>query len=276
MNLDGVFPPIPTTFQASTGEVDEAAIAANVRRWMATGLCGIVALGSNGEAALLDENESDRVVAAAKSAMPGGRPLIVGVGRESTRATQAAALAAHYTAVADDSPAPVLLYNLPGATGVTLTPALVATLASHPNIAGMKETSPDLERLGQFVARTPAAFRVLIGWAPVCYPALVAGATGAILAVANVVPDACVELHEHARAGRHAEALALQQRVTPLAQLVTSTYGVPGLKLALELVGYHGGPARAPLLPAPAAAREEIAAALAALRGHGAAVPLHT
>jgi 4-hydroxy-2-oxoglutarate aldolase len=175
------------------------------------------------------------------------------------------ALVAHYTAVADASPVPVLLYNLPNVTGVMLTPSIVVRLAAHPNIVGMKETSPDLERLGQIVALVPPSFIVLSGWAPVIYPALVTGARGGILAVASVAPDASVRLFQDARDGRHAEALALQQRLTPLAQLVTATYGIAGLKLAMELAGYQGGPVRPPLLAAPARAREEINAALVAI-----------
>jgi 4-hydroxy-2-oxoglutarate aldolase len=173
----------------------------------------------------------------------------------------AEALLAHFTAVADGSPVPVLLYNLPGVTGISLTLPVVTTLARHPNIVGMKETSPDLERLGQFAA-IGGGFRVLTGWAPVVYPAVVSGATGAILAVANVKPGACVALYDAARAGRHAEALALQRAITPLAQLVTSVHGVAGLKAALDMEGYHGGPVRPPLLPASARAREDIAASL--------------
>lgn len=259
---------------------------------MQTGLVGILALGSNGEAALLDESESDLVVATTRDAMPSDRLLLVGTGRESTRATiaatkRAAALGAgavlvrspsffkgqmtapvlldYYTAVADASSVPVLLYNLPGATGVTLGWPVVSRLAEHPNIVGMKETSPELERLGQFVTLREGAFSVLCGWAPVVYPALVSGAAGAILAVANVLPDECVALYNHVVAGRHAEARAAQQRLTSLAQLVTTGYGVPGLKAALEMVGYEGGPARAPLRPLAPAARDEIASALAAI-----------
>ena len=260
---------------------------------MQTGLAGILALGSNGEAALLDETEADLVVATTRDAMPPDRLLIVGTGRESTRATiaatkRAAALGAgavlvrspsffkgqmtgpvlidYYTAVADASPVPVLLYNLPGATGVTLGWPVVSRLAEHPNIVGLKETSPELERLGQFVTLREGAFSVLCGWAPVVYPALVSGAAGAILAVANVVPEACVALYDDVVAGRHAEARAAQRQVTTLAQLVTTVHGVPGLKAALEMVGYEGGPVRAPLPPLAPAAREEIATAVAAMR----------
>ena len=77
-----------------------------------------------------------------------------------------------------------------------------------------------------------------------------------------MLPDACVALYEHTVAERHDEALSCQRDITHLAQLVTGIYGVAGLKIALELEGYHGGPVRAPLLPAPAKAREEIAHAL--------------
>jgi 4-hydroxy-2-oxoglutarate aldolase len=287
----GVFPPIPTTFDAA-GDVDGRAITRNVERWMRTGLAGVLALGSNGEAALLDEDEADRVIAAARDGVPRGKALLAGTGRESTRMTIAAsrraaalgadgvlvrtpsffksqmsneALIAHFRAVADGSPVPVLLYNLPGVTGVVLTPAIVAALSEHPNIVGIKETSADLERLLHFTHIRPESFSVLCGWAPVVYPALVAGARGAILAVANVMPEMCVAIYEHVQAGRLAEARSLQQRLTPLAALVTATYGIAGLKLAVELVGFHGGAIRDPLLPLPSRAGAEIRAAVAEL-----------
>jgi len=262
----------------------------NVRRWMATDLTGVLALGSNGEAALLDEDESQAVVEAVREQVPRDRLLLVGVGRESTKLTISAAkraaklgadavlvrtpffyksqmtgevLYAHFHAVADASTVPVLLYNLPGVTGVSFTLPIVTRLADHPNIVGIKETSPDLERLGQFTGVRPDRFRVLCGCAPVVYPALVSGAAGAILAVANVLPEECCALYEHVHAGRHHEALELQRKLTPLAQLVTTVHGVAGLKVALELAGYHGGPVRAPLLPATSRIRDDIAAAYA-------------
>ena len=296
--LRGIFPPIPTTFDDS-GELDTAGISSNVRQWMTTGLKGILALGSNGEAGFVDEEESDRVVKAVRAAMPADRLLLVGAGRESTRATMAAtrraadlgadavlirtpsffksqmttdALLKHYVAVADASPIPTLLYNLPGPTGISLTLPLVQALADHPNVIGVKETSPELDRLGQFAAVRPERFSVMCGWAPVVYPALVSGATGAILAVANVLPDETVTLFEHVRAGRHAEALALQRRLTPIAQMVSTTYGVAGLKAALDLVGYRGGPVRAPLLPIADRVRSEIEQAIESARAAGAGV----
>lgn len=291
--LSGVFPPLPTTFDAN-GDVDSRAIVANVERLMATGLAGVLALGSNGEAGLLTESEGDSVVEAVRRSVPDHKVLLVGVGRESTRGTidaakRAAALGAtavlvrppsyfktqmtpdaliaHFRGVADASPVPVLLYNLPGPTGIVLTVPIVTALAEHPNVAGMKETSPELERLGQCVTLRSGAFPVFSGWAPVVYPAVVAGAAGGILAVANVLPNQCVSLVELAREGRHQEALTIQRRITHLAQLVSSVHGVPGLKAAMDLLGFCGGPVRSPLQSLSDRARDEVARAVKAFQG---------
>jgi len=131
-------------------------------------------------------------------------------------------------------------------------------------VAGMKETSPELERLGQFTAIRPD-FAVLSGWAPVIYPAIGLGAAGGILAVANVLPDRCVDLYEHARAGRHDEALALQRAITPLAQMVSSIHGIAGLKVALTHLGFPVGPCRGPLQALPETVRTTITRAVDAL-----------
>jgi len=278
---------MPTPF--SGGEVDLRAIRSNVGRWMDAGLGGIVALGTNGEAALLDDDESVRVVEAARAGIPRDRVLIAGAGHESTRATIAAArraaaagadavlvktpytyrahvppsgLVAHYTAVADASPVPVLLYNFPSSTGVNLAPETVARLAAHPNIAGMKETSTDVAQFADLSAAVPDGFAVLCGAAPGVFGALCAGAAGAIIAVAALLPATCLELLALVRAGRHAEALAIQHRITPLARAVTTVFGVPGLKTALNLAGYDAGEPRPPLAAPPADAVERIRALL--------------
>ena len=289
MNIQGVFPPVPTPFDEATGEIDLQALSRNISRLLSAPVAGVLVLGSNGEAGLLEESEAEAIVAAARDAVPAGRTLLVGTGRESTRATIAAcvraaangadvvlvrapsffknqmthsALVAHYRAVADASPVPVLLYNVPGMAGFSLTVPMVAALADHPNVIGMKETSSDMERLGQFAAIADKGFDVLIGWAPVAHMAAVAGARGAIIAVANVLPDVCVELWSFAAAGQHQQALALQRRITPIAQLVSSLHGVAGLKCALDEIGAYGGPVRAPLLPVSASVAAEIRAAL--------------
>jgi 4-hydroxy-2-oxoglutarate aldolase len=290
MNIRGVFAPVPTPFDSSAGEIDFAALSSNIARLLRAPLTGVLVLGSNGEAGFLEESEADAVVEAARAAVPAARTLLVGTGRESTRGTQAAcaraarlgadvvlvrapsffksqmthdALVAHYRAVADASPVPVMLYNVPGMAGFSLTVPMVRALADHPNVIGMKETSNDLERLGQFAAIAADRFDVLVGWAPVPYAAAVAGARGAIIAVANVLPDVCARLWTLAEAGHHADALALQRSITHLAQLVSSVHGVAGLKCALDMVGAYGGPVRAPLLPVSARVADDIRAALA-------------
>ena len=292
--LNGIFPPLATIFDSS-GDVDAGAMSANVARLMATPLSGVLALGSNGEAGLLDDEEGDKVVEAARAAVPADRVVLVGVGRESTVASIAAArraadlgadavlvrppsyykshvsndaLVAHFRQIADVSPVPVVLYNLPGPTGVILTPAMVASMAEHPNVLGLKETSPDLERLGLSAGLRGGGFPVMSGWAPVLYPAMMAGAAGGILAVANVLPDQCLALYNHVKAGRYKEALALQRAITKIAMYVSSVHGIAGLKAAMEMLGYAAGPVRAPLESVGDKARAEIAAALNEAQGN--------
>jgi 4-hydroxy-2-oxoglutarate aldolase len=169
----------------------------------------------------------------------------------------------HYTAVADESPVPVLLYNFTALTGVNLLPAAVSRLAAHPNIVGMKESGGDIAVIADLVSGTPGDFSVLAGTTSTCYAALSVGAAGAILAPACVVPEACVRLFELVRAGRHDEAVALQRQLIPLARLLGPTYGVPGLKAALNLVGYDVGVPRPPLTPAPETAIAPLREAIA-------------
>jgi 4-hydroxy-2-oxoglutarate aldolase len=171
----------------------------------------------------------------------------------------------HFTAVADASPIPILPYNVPQLTGVKLAPEAVARLASHPNIPGVKDSSGDLGQIGDLVAMTPPGFHVLVGSAPTLYASLCVGAVGAIVACACIIPELCLELYDLVRQGKHAEALALQQRITPIARSVTTTFGVAGLKAALELCGYVGGHPRQPLAPAGPAVVETLRAQLAAL-----------
>ena len=265
--------------------MDERGLAANVDRWMRTRLSGLVAMGSNGEAPLLDDSECDTVLDVVRQHVPRDRTLIAGVGRESTRATIAAARRAaamgadvvlartpsyfknvmtsdafvrHYTAVADASPVPVLLYNVTMYTGVNILPDAVERLAAHPNIIGIKESLSDLIQISDLIARTPEGFVVLCGSAATLYAALSAGASGGVLAISAVLPDICMDIFEHVRRQRHAEALALQRRIMPLARLLGTLHGVAGLKYALDQIGYVGGPTRPPLGSVPADAQKQI------------------
>ena len=290
MNLTGVFAPIPTPFDRDH-RVDIARLRVALARWVSTSLAGFVVLGSNGEAVLLDDDEADLVIAAARESVPRGRPLIAGAGRESTRAAVGAAKRAadlgadavlvrtpgffkpqmtsdafvrHYTAVADASPVPVLLYNFTALTGVNLLPEAVSRLAAHPNIAGMKESGGDVAQIADLVSGTPDDFSVLAGSASTFYAALCVGAVGGILALGCVVPEACARLYQLTNDGRHDQARALQQQLVPLAKLLGSAYGVPGLKAALNLVGCDVGVPRPPLAPVTDAALMALREALRA------------
>jgi 4-hydroxy-2-oxoglutarate aldolase len=271
----GVFTPIVTPFRADDS-IDEAGLRTNVGYWMNTPLTGLVVLGSNGEAAQLDDAESDRVIDIVRQSVPPERPLIAGTGRESTRATIAAtrraalagvdavmvrtpsffksqmtsdAFVRFYTDVADASAVPVLLYNVTMFTGVNLLPDAVEKLARHPNIVGLKESGSDIAQIAEFVNRTPDEFTVLAGSAATYLPALCAGVDGGVLALAGLLPEHCSRLATLVRDGRLDEARALQQSMLPLARSVGTQHGVPGLKAALDLIGYTGGYPRPPLRP---------------------------
>jgi 4-hydroxy-2-oxoglutarate aldolase len=273
--FQGIFPPIPTPFDES-GEVDLGALRANIARWNETGLAGYVALGTNGEACLLDAAESVAIVRAVREAMAPGMALIVGAGRESTRATLIACQAAadagadavlvitpwyymramtgealhrHYETVADGSPVPVLLYNMPANTGVNIPVSTVAELAIHPNIVGIKDSAGNIGQLGALVRSAPDEFTVMVGNTGAYLAGLLLGASGGILALANVAPRETVALYQAARANHLEQARTLNDQLVPVGVAVTATYGIGGLKAAMDLLGYKGGQPRSPLLP---------------------------
>jgi 4-hydroxy-2-oxoglutarate aldolase len=280
MQLTGVLAPLPTPFDAE-GSLDLVRLRAALPRWIESPLTGFVVLGTNGEAGLLTETEAASVIETARAVVPRDRTLIAGTARESTResiaaARQAATLGAdavlvrtpcffkgqmtgaaferHYSAIADASPVPILLYNFTAATGVNLLPETVARLATHPNIAGIKESGSDIAQIADLVSAAPAGFSVLAGSASTFCAALCAGVSGGILALSALLPDACVRLYRLVQDQQLDEARALQRQILPLARLISTGYGVPGLKAGLRLSGIDVGMPRAPLAPAPDAA----------------------
>jgi 4-hydroxy-2-oxoglutarate aldolase len=286
--LRGILPPLVTPF-TDDGGLDLRAFEGNLERYAEQDLGGYLVLGSNGEAASLDESEKLALIAATRRRAR-GRTVLAGTGLESTAATIALtrkaadqgadaalvltphyykaqmrtdALKRHFEAVADASPIPVLLYSVPVFTGLVMPADLPAAVAAHPRIAGMKESSGDMGLMGRVLQSVPPSFAVACGSAPVLYPALCLGAAAGILAVACCAPGPAAALYRAFEKGDHALARRLQQALTPLATAVTATYGVPGLKRAMDLAGFTGGAPRAPLPAAPAAARAELEALLA-------------
>lgn len=289
LQLSGVFAPAVTPFDAD-GALDRAAFAYNVRAHHAAGLAGVVTAGSSGEAALLDDDERARLAEWARETLGATGTVIAGVGGESTRATVGrardaasagadavlvvaphyygrrmddAALRAHYTAVADASPLPVLLYNIPVYAHFALSPELVAELALHPNIAGMKDSAGDLAMLARYAEARGPGFRVLTGHAGTFAAALALGVDGGILAAAlfaPALPLAVAEAHAREDAAGAGDA---QARLGPLGRDVVAALGPAGLKCALDLVGLAGGTPRAPLLACTPAERATVEARLA-------------
>ncbi len=284
ISLRGVFPPIPTPFDAE-GEVHPQALVENLERWNQYDLGGYVVLGSNGEAPYVTNEEKVRVWEMARRAIPAGKLLIAGTGCESTRQTIAltrraaeagadAALAVtphyytggmtadllirHYQAVAEASPIPVLIYNVPGFTGVNTDAATLARAAEHPNIVGVKDTSGNITQIADTVRLAHPGFQVLAGSANFFFAGLAVGAVGGILALANVAPVQALEIYRLFREKQWDEAAELQRRMLPVNAAVTTRFGIAGLKAALDMLGYYGGPVRSPLLDLTAAGRQAL------------------
>jgi 4-hydroxy-2-oxoglutarate aldolase len=291
MKLHGIFPPITTPF-ASDGSLALDKLRENVTRYNRTGIVGYVVVGSTGESVLLSRDEVERVWAAAREAAGPDKILIAGTGVDSTaetisRTNRAAelgyhvalvktpyyykpqmtpdVLAEHYARVADAVRIPVLIYSVPQFTGVAVEAPLVARLAAHPNIIGIKESSGVVLRAGEIVAGTPPEFQTLVGSAGTLFPSIAMGAVGGILAVACFLPEMCVELYQAARNGEMPRAQDLQRRLLPAATTVVGRLGIAGVKYAMDQVGYYGGPPRRPLLTLNDAGRREVDSVLAAV-----------
>jgi 4-hydroxy-2-oxoglutarate aldolase len=275
MEIRGIFPALVTPF-ASDESVSLAAVKENIHRYNQTAVAGYVVLGSTGETVMLSREEADSILVAATEVAASNKLLIAGTGAESTgetiaRTKRAAALGyplalvktpyyykpvyraetyiRHYRAVADASPIPILLYSVPQFTGITLETAEVLTLAAHPNIVGIKDSSGNVQRVGEIVAGAPGDFRVLTGGAAVIYPALAVGARGAILALASALPEKCAELYDLVQRGQHEQAKQLQHLLVQASKRIVSENGIGGVKYAMDLRGYQGGLPRLPLLP---------------------------
>jgi 4-hydroxy-2-oxoglutarate aldolase len=299
--LKGILPPLPTPFKAD-GALDLEALRSNVEKLNATGLTGYLALGSNSEAVHVTPEEASQVFATVKQAAAPGKIVIAGTGQLSTAATlemtkRAAAAGCdaalivtpfyyknsmtgeafkkHYFTIADQSPIPVMIYNVPANTGLNIAPSVVAEIAQHPNVVGIKDSAGDINQIAEMVRLTRSSvgrneaesrsehpsttaplrsasadeFVVFSGNYGAMLPALSFGVNGGILAVANIAPNACVEIYELFQQGRIAEAGELHLWLLPVARAATSQFGVPGLKAAMDMLGYHGGYPRLPLLP---------------------------
>jgi 4-hydroxy-2-oxoglutarate aldolase len=294
MKLQGIYPPIATPFDYK-GDLYKTKVQHNVEKWNQTGLSGYVVCGSTGESVYLTAEEKITLWEWVAQYADSKKLLIAGTGVESVRETvqltnraadigykaamvrtphyyksllnRTDAQTLYFRSVADQAKIPLMIYNWPQATGLDISPEAVAQLSEHPNIIAIKESSGNLEKVMQMIREVKPGFQVLVGSAPTLAPSFAAGAAGAVLAFANAAPYACITIWEAHRTRDTEAAMDWQGRITRAAQLVTTKYGIPGLKHAMDLNGYYGGPPRLPLVPVGSAAQQEIAVAFDGIRG---------
>jgi len=283
--IKGIFAPIATAFDAS-GEVDYDVFKQNVATFGRTKLAGLVVLGSNGEFTLLSHEEKVNLVKEARKNLPEEKSVIAGTGCESLKETveltkecadagaevalvvtpnyykkdmNEAALEKFYTMLADVSPIPVMIYNMPGNSGVNVPSSLTVKLSGHPNIAGIKDSGGNIVQISEVLAKASKEFSVFAGSGSYLLATLMLGGVGGTLAVANVVPDYCAEIQENFENGNLDRARTMQLALLPLNAAVTSRFGIGGMKAAMDIVGFKGGLPRLPILPATDETRKEIA-----------------
>jgi len=279
----GIYPPIVTPFLKD--DVAHHYLAENVEKLSKSGIKGLVVLGSNGENVYLSEEEKIDVVKTTIQSASKNMLIIVGSGCESTRETiyltnRMAKMGAHaalivtpfyygskmndealikyYSIVADQVEIPILLYNVPKFTGINLSVEALSALSKHPNIIGIKDSSGNVNQLGQYLNQVNPDFNVLVGTAGALFGALTLGCKGGILALANILPKKCVEIFQLVQDGKIKEARELQLRMIPVNHAITAKYGISGLKYAMNLLGYKGGEVRSPLLATKYEEQEKI------------------
>jgi 4-hydroxy-2-oxoglutarate aldolase len=274
--MHGIYAPIPTPFTDAMGPIAYDKLAKNMDFWNKSRLEGVVVLGSNGEFVMLDFEEKKELISKVCELAKGKKHVIAGCGCESTRdtiklceyAARAGADAAllinpnyykramtdavnenYYRSVADASPVPVIVYNMPGNTGINLSSALVAKLAAHKNIIGVKDSGGNIVQITEIIRDAPRDFSVFAGSASFLLATLMLGGTGGTLALANIFPNECAEVQSLQEDGKYQEAAALQKKLIESNTAVTARWGIAGLKAAMELRGLEGGVPRSPMLP---------------------------
>jgi 4-hydroxy-2-oxoglutarate aldolase len=281
--LRGIYAPIATPFAG--GKIAYDRLERNLKFWLESDLTGIVVMGSNGEFVLLSPEEKAELTRFVCGYVKGKKPVIVGTGAESTvetirlnkMAAEAGAeavlivtpnyykgemtdqvLARFYRDVADTSPLPVILYNMPRNAGINISARLAVELSKHPNIIGIKDSGGNIVQIADMIRNAAEGFSVFAGSASYLFTTLALGGAGGTLALANVFPNECARLQTLFEAGRIKEARDLQMILIDSNNAVTARWGIPGLKAALDMIGLYGGDPRLPLVPLDEANREEL------------------
>ncbi|RLG89595.1 hypothetical protein DRO34_07010 [Candidatus Bathyarchaeota archaeon] len=267
----GIFPALVTPFTKDGKKVNEEQLRALVNRCIELGVSGVVPCGTTGEFVNMTVEERKRVIDIVVDEVNGRVAVIAGTGASSTQqalemtryAKDAGADAAlvvtpyylkptnrgvyqHFHTIASEVDFPIILYNIPQCTGVWLTWQMVEDLAQIPNIVGLKDSSGELRYMLAVLEKVRDKINVLCGHDEVVVAALAAGASGAILASANVIPDIWVQIYQHVQKGELKKARELQYKVQKIARIIAGS-GAVGAKEALKMVGLKVGPVRLPL-----------------------------
>jgi 4-hydroxy-tetrahydrodipicolinate synthase len=286
--LDGIFVPHVTPFTRK-GQLDINALRECVRFWLQSGISGLVPCGSNGEAPYLSRQERKKVIETVLDEANGKVPVVAGTGSMSTQETIAftkdaadsgvdAALIVtpfyfrltnreiyeHYRTVCQAADLPIVVYNMPKFTGFSLEPASIQELSSeNQSIIGVKESSGSLGTISEIIKLLGNRLSVLAGTADVALPTLLAGGTGAVLAVANVFPTLCSQLYSAFKNGQYEEASRMQNRITFANEVLVKRFNqLSAIKEAMRLNGMLGGYPRRPALPLNAEEKKTVEALL--------------
>src|SRR5688572_6461223 len=284
--FSGLYIPCTTPFDGVTFDIAAVHWRNNLRKWLEEPIDGYVLFGSTGEGVLIEDDEKVKLIEYARELIPPGLKMIVGITADSTRSIikkakrfgelgadgfliaappyfgahiSAGALADHYRMIADGAPAPIIIYHIPKYTKVVMEPGLMAELVRHPNIAGLKDSSGDLKRFADYTNACGTDCTLFVGNGTLLYAALELGGSGGIVGIGQIAPQLCAELISAFRAGDKRRAGELQERATTLHKEIVAPYGAIGVKTALDLVGYYGGPPRRPLVPLSAKERDQMA-----------------
>lgn len=270
----GIVPALTTPFK--DGALWVSGLKSNIEKYNRYDLAGYLVLGSTGESVLMAEKESLEAVELVRGAAKPGRTLIAGTGMFSAPDTvhftnlaaeagadfglvvtpfyykgqmSAKVLEDYYREVADQSKIPIIMYNVPKFTGLDLPLDAILSLAEHPNIAGLKESSGNIALTEEIMKSCPEGFTLYQGAGSLLFAALMIGAGGGILAVADMAPGEAVGIYKAIEEGKYQKARDLQLRILTANQKIVNGLGVPGIKCAVELLGYAAGELRSPLKP---------------------------
>lgn len=282
----GLFIPVTTPFDAVTGEIAPVHFRNNLRKWVDEPIDGYVLFGSTGEGVLVEDDEKVRLLEYAREVIPPGRPIVAGITADSTRAIikkakrfadagaeafliapppyfgaylSPAAMIDHYRAIADESPAGIIVYHIPKFTKVVLEAGLIADLVRHPNVIGLKDSSGDVKKLADFTDACGRDCALFVGNGALLYTALELGASGGIVGIGEIAPREVAALIQAFCEGRSQKAGELQDRLAPVHKEIVAAYGAVGVKTALDLIGYYGGAPRRPLIALGAKEKARVA-----------------